>query len=633
MINSAIRLVRGHPGLAAAVGVGLVALVVVVAVAFARLPGAANESPSPAGSTSASPGDGSAAPSSDATVEPTPVPTVRPSVGPDWQPTFPIRAAFYYPWFPEAWAQQGLDPFTKYHPSLGFYDSAAAAVIDSHIDAMLYGKISAGIASWWGQGSDTDTRMPALLAATGSLPFRWAVYYEPEGQGDPSVQQIRSDLAYLAAHYGSDPAYLKVDGRMVVFAYADPKDGCAMSDRWAAANTVHAYVVLKVFAGYQDCRRQPDSWHQYAAGTSDDPQVAYSYTISPGFNKASEPIVRLERDLLRWTSSIKTMAGSGLPWQLITTFNEWGEGSSIESAVEWQTGSGYGAYLDALHTDGASGPQATPIPTLQPIGVPAGSAVLVGAGDIASCVSAGDEQTAALVAGISGTVIPLGDNAYEEGSLQQYQNCYAGNWGGFKARTMPVPGNHDYLTAGAQGFRDYFGSGTAVTYYAYDAGTWRVYALDSNCRQVGGCGPGSAQYTWLAADLAAHPRACVLAYWHHPKFTIGPRANDEGGSGVFWDLLQAHGAELVINGHEHSYERWTPMRSDGTADPNGIRLIVNGAGGRNVTTPTRSDARVEVENHDTFGVLRLVLRPGGYDWQFIPIEGGTFGDWGSGSCH
>ena len=140
----------------------------------------------------------------------------------DPQPGFPIRAAFYYPWFPEAWNQQGLDPFTHYNPSLGFYDSSATGVIEQHIQAMEYGNVQAGIASWWGQGSKTDLRFPALLATTDAVgsSLRWAIYYEPEGVGDPTVDQISADLSYIRDRYAADPAYLRIGGRFVVFVYA-----------------------------------------------------------------------------------------------------------------------------------------------------------------------------------------------------------------------------------------------------------------------------------------------------------------------------------------------------------------------------------------------------------------------------
>lgn len=265
---------------------------------------------------------------------------------------FPIRAAFYYPWFPEGWSQQGMNPFTHYHPSLGYYDGSSPAVLKSQIASMQYGNIAAGIASWWGIGTKTDLRIPALLDAAAGTGFRWALYYEPEGVGNPSATQIGADLAYIASHYASDPSYLRVDGRFVVFAYGDAADSCTTADRWHLANTVGAYVVLKVFSGYRTCASQPDGWHQYGPASPTDAQAGYSFSISPGFFKANESTPRLARDLARWSDDVRQMIASGAPFQLITTFNEWGEGTSVESAAGWQSSSGYGSYLDALHHNG-----------------------------------------------------------------------------------------------------------------------------------------------------------------------------------------------------------------------------------------------------------------------------------------
>ncbi len=266
----------------------------------------------------------------------------------DIQPNFPIRAAFYYPWFPEAWQQQGLSPFTHYHPSAGFYDSGSTALIGKQLAAMRYSNIQAGIASWWGQGSHTDQRISSLLTASRGSAFRWALYYEPEGQGDPTVDQIRADLAYIAGRYGRDPAYLRIGGRFVVFVYAQPTDGCAMADRWKQANTVGAYVILKDFPGYQGCVSQPDGWHQYAPAVEES-RATTSFSISPGFFKAGTSTPLLDRDLVAWETAVRDMVASHAAFQLVTTFNEWGEGTAVESAAEWASASGYGAYLDILH--------------------------------------------------------------------------------------------------------------------------------------------------------------------------------------------------------------------------------------------------------------------------------------------
>ncbi len=286
----------------------------------------------------------------------------------DNQPGFPIRAVFYYPWFPEAWNQQGYNPFTNYTPSLGYYDSSSVPVIQTQISAMTYGNISAAILSWWGQGTNSDQRVSTILGATpgSSNPnFRWTIYYENESLGNPTAATIQSDLQYIQSHYGSNASFLRVNGKFVVFVYADAADGCGMADRWVQANNAignPAYIVLKVFSGYRFCASQPNSWHQYSPAVATDRQSGYSYAISPGFWKKGEA-PRLVRDLATWTASVKSMVASGDPWQLVTTFNEWGEGTSVESAAEWASASGYGQYLDVLHDNGNGAPLPTPTAT------------------------------------------------------------------------------------------------------------------------------------------------------------------------------------------------------------------------------------------------------------------------------
>jgi hypothetical protein len=261
----------------------------------------------------------------------------------------PLRAAFYYPWFPQAWSQEGIRPFTRFRPSLGLYDSGRRELIRRHIADMRYGRIAAGIASWWGRGTHTDARMPLLLGAAAGTGFTWAVYYEREGQENPGAAAIAADLAYLRRRYARSPSYLRRDGRFVVFVYAQPEDGCAMAERWRGARSAGAYVVLKVFPGYERCASQPDGWHQYAPAVAADSQPGHSFSISPGFNKAGEDGPRLARNLARWRRDVRAMARSGAPFQLITTYNEWGEGTAVESAASWASPSGHGAYLDALH--------------------------------------------------------------------------------------------------------------------------------------------------------------------------------------------------------------------------------------------------------------------------------------------
>jgi hypothetical protein len=593
------------------------------------------------------------------TPTPTATPTPTPTGGADPQPSFPIRAAFYYPWFPEGWNQQGMNPFTAYHPSLGYYDSSASSTLAAHLAAFRYANIDVGISSWWGQATATDKRMPTILAATAGTPTRWTIYYEPEGSSDPSVSALTSDLTYLRDHYGKDPSYLRVNGKFVVFVYADAADACGMVDRWTQANAgIGAYIVLKVFSGYRTCANQPSSWHQYAPAGAADSQAGFSYSISPGFYKANEAGPRLVRDPNRWFNNVQAMIASGAPWQLITTFSEWGEGTIVESATEWASSSGYGVYLDALHSGGAGAPPpaptptptATPAPTVTPVptgtpsptGTPAptppsgADPVLVGAGDISSCSSNGDEATEALLKTIGGTVFTAGDNAYDSGSPTEFANCFNASWGQDFSRIRPAPGNHEYLTAAAAGYFGYFGGAAGNPtqgWYAYNLGNWRFYALNSNCNDVGGCGVGSAQENWLRADLAAHPAACVGAYWHHPRFSSGEHGSSTATQALWQDLYNAN-AELVLNGHDHDYERFLPQTPTGVLDvTRGLQEFVVGTGGRShyaITTPIANSA---VRNDSTFGVLKLTLHPNGWDYEFVPVAGQTFTDSGSGTCH
>jgi hypothetical protein len=531
------------------------------------------------------------------------------------QPAFPIRAAFFYAWYPEAWSRDGLTTFSKYEPSLGLYDASSRRVAAEHVAAMRYGNIPVGIYSWWGRGSKTDERFATHLDVARETPFRWAIYYELEGYGDPDVDQLRADLHYLRDKYFSNPAYLKVGGRPVVFVYGDGAQPCSVAARWAQANDVGAYIQLdtptlyptrtnelttitafspslpdgiaiaagdvngdgsadlaaagagtvdvfdgrthallsttpvdgqdirvaiadgrvvtatdgtriaagdldgdgraelvsargghvevrdasgattlasfdaagfgdafvavgdvdgdgrneivlasgrdvapqvevvdlhglvrygpwpayfpamvrgmnvaagdtdgdgvdeivlgadgggsatetwrivagephrvaaffgwdsvsgtwgtrvavgdvdgngvaevilgggpgrpselKVFGGYSECAAQPDDWHQYTIAYGGGMRAGRStYVVSPGFWLASEPAAAMPRDLDRWRANVRVMASSAAPWQLIVSFSEWPEGTAIESADEWATPSGYGAYLDALH--------------------------------------------------------------------------------------------------------------------------------------------------------------------------------------------------------------------------------------------------------------------------------------------
>jgi hypothetical protein len=258
---------------------------------------------------------------------------------------------------------------------------------------------------------------------------------------------------------------------------------------------------------------------------------------------------------------------------------------------------------------------------------------LVGAGDIAVCGRTQDEATALLLDGIPGTVFTAGDNVYNDGTAEEYANCYDPNWGRHKARTRPSVGNHDYHTAGAAGYFGYYGAAAgdpATGYYSYDLGDWHVIVLNSNLSMV----TGSAQEQWLRADLAASTKTCTAAYWHHPRFSSGANHGGSNASRPLWQALYDFGAEIVLVGHEHFYERFGPQTPAGAADPTGgIRQFIVGTGGASLYSFDTPVANSEARNSTAHGVLKLTLHPTGYEFEFVPIAGQTFTDSGSGSCH
>jgi hypothetical protein len=266
----------------------------------------------------------------------------------------------------------------------------------------------------------------------------------------------------------------------------------------------------------------------------------------------------------------------------------------------------------------------------------AADAVLVGAGDISDCTNGGDAATAALLGSIGGTVVTLGDNAYAAGTGQQFSACYGPTWGRFKGRTRPAVGNHDYDTAGASGYFTYFRGAAGPKgkgWYSYNAGAWHVIVLNANCDKVG-CGAGSEQDRWLRADLAAHGNQCTVAYWHQARFVSDDTHGNNGAVGPFWDALYQYGADLVLSAHAHIYERFAPQTPGGTADPaRGIREIVVGTGGESHYGLAAARPNSQVRNASTFGVLKLTLHTGAYDWQVLPTGGKGFRDSGRGACH
>jgi hypothetical protein len=281
-------------------------------------------------------------------------------------------------------------------------------------------------------------------------------------------------------------------------------------------------------------------------------------------------------------------------------------------------------------------PTSAPTATLPPA---AGSPVLIGAGDICiTSVIQNARATAALItARPSDIVYTLGDNSNESGTASQYANCYAPTWGVFLNRTHATVGNHDYMTSGAAPYYAYFGAAAGPAgkgYYSYNlANNWHVIVLNAMCSEVGGCGSGSPQETFLRNDLAANAGKHILAMWHIPRFSSGSAHGDNPTYTVWWqDLYDAH-ADIVLDGHDHDYERFALQNPNGVADPNGIREFVVGTGGAGQRAFGSIDANSQVRSTGTFGVLQLTLGLHSYSWQFIPVAGKTFTDSGTQATH
>jgi acid phosphatase type 7 len=264
---------------------------------------------------------------------------------------------------------------------------------------------------------------------------------------------------------------------------------------------------------------------------------------------------------------------------------------------------------------------------------------LAAAGDIiGDCTGStcGYRKTATVITSLNPTrVLALGDISNRSGAASDYTSRFNSSWGVFKAKISPVPGNHDYGAPGAVNYFNYFGAAAhrPLGYYSFDVGTWHIIAINSNCSKVGSCGAGSAQEKWLKNDLAQHPAACTLAFWHHPRYSSGTGGNDTSMKAIFGDLYNAR-ADVVLSGHSHDYERFAPQNNASQRDnANGIRQFVVGTGGSFFTSFGTIKPNSLVRNNKTFGVLRMTLGESSYSWKFVPVAGKTFTDSGNATCH
>jgi hypothetical protein len=249
-------------------------------------------------------------------------------------------------------------------------------------------------------------------------------------------------------------------------------------------------------------------------------------------------------------------------------------------------------------------------------------------------------DTASLLVGAD-VVLVLGDNQYECGGLAAYRASFALSWGAYKSRIRPTIGNHERDTGegptrvgtncdtpSSAGYYTYFGAAAPADAYSFDVGTWHFATVDSTC-SLARC---AAQASWLSKDLAAHPSACSIVFYHHPRWSSGGQGSHVQ-SDPFWRVAAAAGVEIILNGHDHDYERFAPMDANGAASATGVREFVVGTGGYNHTAFLTIQPHSEVRNAVSFGVLKLTLHADSYEWQFVPIAGQTFTDGGTGSCH
>ena len=575
-------------------------------------------SPSTSGATSTVPLGGTTSTKPSGGTTPT---SGGPSSSPSAQPTFPIRAAFFYPWFPNAWSQGGVRPYTNFTPDLGLYASDDAAIIRQQLSLAAGADIDAFIASWWGRGHHTDDAWPALLDATSASTnpsFRWAVYYEEEGQSDPSSATIAGDLRYLQQRFFDHPTYLHVDGKPVVFVWADPTDDASMARRWSNARSLYGddfYLVLKVFSGYQQVAGLADSWHQYGPATAYDDQDSYSATVSPGFWLKGES-VRLERDLDRFEADVEKMNQAPVDWQLITSWNEWGEGTSIEPAEEYGR-----TYLDVLAAN-RTGEGRPSTPTPSPTNAPppsSGGAVRFAVGADLGATSATAASLEVMADLDPSFVLMLGDLGYSDTPTEAAWCEFVTDRLGSTPIQLIV-GNHEdddredgFIRDFATCLPDRMASvGDYGVQYYFDVDDLVRVILIGADTEVGGVeydyDADTAYYRWLEAaidDARSNGIEWIIVGAHKVCVSSGTKPCET--SPDLLNLLIDKRVDLVLHGHEHNYQRSAQLScvavgrfdsscvaDDGSDDSYrkgaGLVWVINGAsGGGGLTDIDRSD--------------------------------------------
>jgi hypothetical protein len=607
------------------------------------------------------------------------------SVG--FQPSTTYYATFFYPWYQNPntdglwsdWQDNSHNPPTNwfsnyipdrdpnsFNPSAELYSSSNYDIFKWQLNQLAQAKQEVAISSWWGQGHKTDTAFSKIIKdymnrADNPYPnLRWALYYEYEGNvnsstgnSNPSVTQITNDLNYIASNYANQPAYLKVNGKPVIFVYGDAADGgstntncsdsadTSMTHRWWLANSKAStkfYVVLKLFPGFASVPCQPDDWHQYSPAVRTDSNAPYSFAVSPGFWKNGDS-VRLPRDLTAFEAGVKSMVASSARWKLTETWNEWGEGTSVEPgnqviqatgstpAVIDPNGATFGSsYVSVLNRDLPSLPQgvgaastpgqtSTPTPTGKPTATPTKAPNATAAptksptatpqpsggndpiiffnGDLVSGSSvARAQQVVTLIKNLmsqhSGSqmlVASIGDNEQESApTLANYQQYFGTTYGTFVSMGIfkQVRGNHDVQDTGhGAAYATYFGSNShldanGLTNYSYNLGTWHIIGLDELNGSV-----NANSLAFLKSDLAANSgNKCQIVYWHVPTYSSGASHGDSTGLKPLNQAEYDAGVDIQLNGHDHDYQRFYPLNPSGVRDDaKGITTFIDGIGG------------------------------------------------------
>ncbi len=564
---------------------------------------------------------------------------------PDVQPTAPVTAAFYDP----------RDPFSfkapdviRHHPLVRPYLAGTTVAFKRQLPAFGYGGLQAGIIDWDPALGATDLAVTNALGTTrrAASNVRWGIRLSLEDAGDPTAAQISTALLELDKRFGRKAAFLRVAGRPVVFVRTADTDTCSVISRWKKGNAIGAYLMIDAFPGASKCKSRPDGFYADRPDRSAVREGASSYAISPGFFRGADAQAKLNRDVPKWAARVRKLRAAKVRWRLVNSFNDWFDGAAVEPASEWLSTTGFGTYLDVLHQKGKA-PKEKRIQNVAAVGDivcdPSNQYFNNGNG-------VGDKCRHKAVYDVIQSWQPLdaflmlGDGQYETGQFGAWAAGYDRTFGTLRSITYPVTGNHEYLAADrkAQGFFDYWngpgefsgrGGDRDKGYYSFNLGAWHVVMLNTNCSKAGGCQTGSTQEKWLKADLQKNPRPCTLAFWHQAYFTSGGEGPATRAF-AFWRDLRQYGAELVLSGHDHDYERFRMQVESGRADPSGgIREFVIGTGGKNLVPFITSATGTVIRQDTTYGAVQLKLKERSYTWKFQPIAGKTFKDAGSGDCH